>query len=74
MICLGAWATFGGGVSETEAEAIVEAAYYAGINLFDLSEAHSGPRAEIELGQILKKKAWKRSSYVVTTKVYFNSK
>nr|XP_024217716.1 voltage-gated potassium channel subunit beta-2 [Halyomorpha halys] len=73
-IGLGAWATFGGGVTESEAEAIVEAAYYAGINLFDLSEAHSGPRAEIELGQILKRKAWKRTSYVVTTKVYFNSK
>ncbi|CAH1395042.1 unnamed protein product [Nezara viridula] len=70
----GAWATFGGGVTESEAEAIVEAAYYAGINLFDLSEAHSGPRAEIELGQILKRKAWKRTSYVVTTKIYFNSK
>jgi aryl-alcohol dehydrogenase-like predicted oxidoreductase len=55
-----------------EAEAVVEAAYYSGINVFDLSEAHSGPRAE--LGQILKRKQWKRSSFIVTTKIYFNSK
>lgn len=66
--------TFGGAVSETEAEAVVEAAYLAGINLFDLSEAHTGPRAEIMLGQILKRKPWPRSSYIVCTKIYFNSK
>lgn len=73
-IGLGAWVTFGGGVSELEAEAVVEAAYLAGINLFDLSEAHTGPRAELFLGQILKRKPWPRSSYIVTTKIYFNSK
>ncbi|KAF6197976.1 hypothetical protein GE061_007721 [Apolygus lucorum] len=73
-IGLGAWVTFGGGVSESEAEAVVEAAYLAGINLFDLSEAHTGPRAEILLGQILKRKPWPRTSYIVCTKIYFNSK
>ncbi|KAL1116371.1 hypothetical protein AAG570_004846 [Ranatra chinensis] len=73
-IGLGTWVTFGSNVSEAEAEAIVEAAYYSGINLFDLSDAHCGPRAELELGAILKKKSWKRSSYIVTTKIYFNSK
>ncbi|XP_073973457.1 potassium voltage-gated channel subfamily A regulatory beta subunit hyperkinetic isoform X2 [Rhodnius prolixus] len=73
-IGLGAWVTFGGAVSEADAEAVIEAAYLAGINLFDLSEAHTGPRAELLLGQILKRKPWPRSSYIVTTKIYFNSK
>ncbi|BET00290.1 Potassium channel [Nesidiocoris tenuis] len=73
-IGLGAWVTFGGAVSETEAEAVVEAAYLAGINLFDLSEAHTGLRAELMLGQILKRKPWPRTSYIVCTKIYFNSK
>ena len=36
----GTWVTFGNNVSEEQAEAIVQAAYESGINVFDLSEAH----------------------------------
>ncbi|XP_054271493.1 voltage-gated potassium channel subunit beta-2-like isoform X2 [Macrosteles quadrilineatus] len=71
---LGTWVTFGNNVSEEQAEAVVQAAYESGINVFDLSEAHCGIRAELELGHILQKKGWKRSSYIVTTKIYWNSK
>lgn len=71
---LGTWVTFSPLVSEETAEEIVTVAYEAGINLFDLSEAYSGGRAEIQLGNILKKKGWRRSSYHVITKVYWNSK
>ncbi|XP_063614988.1 voltage-gated potassium channel subunit beta-2-like [Penaeus indicus] len=70
----GTWVTFSPLVSEETAEEIVTVAYEAGINLFDLSEAYSGGRAEIQLGNILKKKGWRRSSYHVITKVYWNSK
>lgn len=59
---------------EEQAEAIIAAAYEAGINLFDLSEAHSGEKCEIELGKILKKKGWKRSSYIIVTKIYWHSR
>nr|XP_018895782.1 PREDICTED: voltage-gated potassium channel subunit beta-2 isoform X2 [Bemisia tabaci] len=71
---LGTWVTFGGNVSEEQAESVVVAAYDAGVNLFDISEAHSGTRAEIELGNILQKKNWKRHTYVVATKIYWNAK
>ncbi|KAK7794166.1 hypothetical protein R5R35_005367 [Gryllus longicercus] len=71
---LGTWVTFAGGVSEEQAEEVVRLAYDSGINVFDLSEAHSGPRAELELGRILQRRAWKRASYIVTTKVYWNTK
>ncbi|XP_075211987.1 potassium voltage-gated channel subfamily A regulatory beta subunit hyperkinetic isoform X2 [Lycorma delicatula] len=71
---LGTWVTFGNNVSEETAEAVVQAAYEAGINVFDLSEAHCGVRAELQLGHILQRKAWKRASYIVTTKIYWNSK
>lgn len=70
----GTWVTFGNNVSEEQAEAVVQAAYESGINVFDLSEAHCGIRAELELGHILQKRGWKRSSYIVTTKIYWNSK
>uniref|UniRef100_A0A1B6BY05 NADP-dependent oxidoreductase domain-containing protein n=1 Tax=Clastoptera arizonana TaxID=38151 RepID=A0A1B6BY05_9HEMI len=71
---LGTWVTFGNNVSEEQAEAVIQAAYESGINVFDLSEAHCGLRAEVELGHILQKKGWKRSSFIVTTKIYWNSK
>lgn len=71
---LGAWVTFSPGVPDDTAEAIVTAAYDAGLNFFDLSEAYSNGRAEIQLGNLLKKKTWRRNSYHVMTKVYWNSK
>jgi aryl-alcohol dehydrogenase-like predicted oxidoreductase len=73
----GTWTTFGsanGSNSEENAEAVVSLAYESGINVFDLSEAHSGPKAEIQLGRILQKRNWSRTSYVVTTKIYWNPK
>ncbi|XP_066584450.1 voltage-gated potassium channel subunit beta-2 isoform X2 [Prorops nasuta] len=73
---LGTWTTFGVGGSKSEetAEAVVALAYDSGINVFDLSEAHSGHRAEVQFGRILLRRAWSRSSYVVTTKIYWNTK
>ncbi|XP_050705975.1 voltage-gated potassium channel subunit beta-2-like isoform X7 [Eriocheir sinensis] len=71
---LGTWVTFSPQVSEETAEQIITLAYECGINVFDLSEAFSQGRAETQLGSILKKKGWKRSSYHVLTKVYWNSK
>ncbi|XP_063854258.1 voltage-gated potassium channel subunit beta-2-like isoform X2 [Scylla paramamosain] len=71
---LGAWVTFNPQVSDEVAEEVVTVAYDCGINVFDLSESYSGGRAEVQLGAILKKKGWRRSSYHVLTKVYWNSK
>ncbi|CAL4071917.1 unnamed protein product, partial [Meganyctiphanes norvegica] len=70
----GTWVTFSPAVAEETAEEIITVAYDSGINLFDLSEAYSGGRAEVQLGKILKKKNWRRTSYTVITKVYWNSK
>lgn len=42
----------------------------SGINVFDISEAHS----ETELGKVIARSGWKRSSYVITTKIYWSTK
>ena len=71
------WSKFGGenAVNSDEvAEAVVALAYESGINLFDLSEMHSGTKTESQLGRILKKRNWSRTSYVVSTKIYWNPK
>ncbi|XP_073832219.1 voltage-gated potassium channel subunit beta-2-like isoform X9 [Musca autumnalis] len=67
---LGTWPVFSPGVSEDQAEAILKLAIESGINLFDISEAHS----ETEIGKILQRTGWKRTAYVITTKVYWSTK
>lgn len=71
---LGTWSIFTPTVSDEQAESIIKLAADSGINLFDLSEAHSGIRAELELGRIIQKYNWKRTSYVIVTKIYWSTK
>ncbi|XP_071220564.1 voltage-gated potassium channel subunit beta-2-like isoform X3 [Salvelinus alpinus] len=68
---LGTWVTFGSQISDEMAENLMTIAYEAGVNLFDTAEVYASGRAEITLGNIVKKKRWRRSSYVVTTKIYW---
>ncbi|XP_064460980.1 voltage-gated potassium channel subunit beta-2-like isoform X2 [Ornithodoros turicata] len=70
-IGLGTWVTFGSLVPEETAEEIVTTAFENGINLFDTADIYAGGKAEIVLGKVLKKKAWKRSSYVLSTKLFW---
>ncbi|XP_068130112.1 voltage-gated potassium channel subunit beta-3 isoform X2 [Hyperolius riggenbachi] len=68
---LGTWVTFGSQITDEMAENLMTVAYEHGINLFDTAEVYAAGRAERTLGNILKKKEWRRSSYVVTTKIYW---
>ncbi|XP_077597803.1 voltage-gated potassium channel subunit beta-2-like isoform X1 [Stigmatopora nigra] len=68
---LGTWVTFGSQISDEMAENVLTVAYDNGINLFDTAEVYASGRAETTLGNILEKKGWRRSSYVVTTKIYW---
>lgn len=74
VIGLGTWVTFGGQITDDVASQIATIAYENGVNLFDTAEVYSGGRAEIVLGNILKKKQWRRSSYVVMTKIYWGGR
>lgn len=69
-IALGSWMTNVGNTEaiETAKNTIVKA-YDQGVNFFDCADAYSGGEAEIFLGNILKD--FSRSSYVVSSKVFF---
>ncbi|XP_050520207.1 voltage-gated potassium channel subunit beta-2 isoform X2 [Daktulosphaira vitifoliae] len=74
-IGLATWTTFNTTTNEEQLDAVVTAAYNAGINLFDLTEGpQNSEQAEIQLGNILKKKNWKRVSYSVITKIHWQYK
>ncbi|XP_036197383.1 voltage-gated potassium channel subunit beta-3 isoform X3 [Myotis myotis] len=66
---LGTWVTFGSQISDETAEDVLTAAYEHGINLFD-TEVYAAGKAERTLGNILRSKGWRRSSYVITTKIF----
>jgi aryl-alcohol dehydrogenase-like predicted oxidoreductase len=68
-ISLGSWLTFGGGVSNAQAEACVAKAFEVGINFIDTANVYSQGGAEEFLGEVLT--ARPRDSYVLATKLYF---
>uniref|UniRef100_A0A3P9I3C5 Potassium voltage-gated channel subfamily A regulatory beta subunit 2 n=1 Tax=Oryzias latipes TaxID=8090 RepID=A0A3P9I3C5_ORYLA len=71
---LGTWVTFGGQITDEMAEQLMTLAYENGINLFDTAEVYAAGKAEVVLGNIIKKKGWRRSSLVITTKLFWGGK
>jgi voltage-dependent potassium channel beta subunit len=72
-LSFGAWVTFGKQIGDPVAKTLLHAAYDAGINFFDNAEAYADGRAEVVMGAILKQSGWRRSSYLVSSKVFFGS-
>jgi voltage-dependent potassium channel beta subunit len=70
-VSFGSWLTFGKQIENKIAETLMHTAYDAGINFFDNAEIYSRGQSEIVMGNILKKAAWPRSSYMVSSKVFF---
>lgn len=73
-LSLGTWVTFGDQLDQTTACACLEAAYGAGVNLFDTAEVYAEGRAEVFLGKAMKQLGWKRSDVVVSTKLFWSGK
>ncbi len=72
-LSFGAWVTFGNQVSSPVARDLLHTAYDAGINFFDNAETYADGKAELVMGEIFKNSGWRRSSYVLSSKVYFGA-
>ena len=70
-LSLGSWVTFHTQVGNEAAVDCMAAAYDAGVNFFDNAEVYAGGKSEEVMGHALKKLGWRRSSYLVSTKIYF---
>jgi voltage-dependent potassium channel beta subunit len=70
----GSWVTFGDQIGEDVAAACMKAAYDAGANFFDNAEAYARGRAEIMMGNIIKKAGWRRSDLIISTKIFWGGK
>ena len=70
-LSLGSWLTFGKQIGDDVAEKLMSIAYDNGVNFFDNAEIYARGKSEIVMGKILKKMNWERSSYIVSSKVFF---
>ncbi len=70
-LSLGSWITFGDQIGQEPAYKCMKAAYDAGVNFFDNAEAYARGRAEIIMGNVIKKAGWKRSDLVISTKIFW---
>lgn len=70
-LSLGSWLTFGKQISDKTAEELMITAYEGGINFFDNAEIYARGQSEIVMGNILKKLNWDRTSYLVSSKIFF---
>ena len=70
-LSFGSWITFGKQIGDTTADELLSMAYDNGVNFFDNAEIYARGKSETVMGDILKKKNWTRSSFCVSSKVYF---
>ncbi|ANB12280.1 aldo-keto reductase superfamily protein [Sugiyamaella lignohabitans] len=72
-ISLGGWITYGEGkqVEDEKTLAIFDKAFKLGINYFDTAEAYGAGACEVSFGKVIKKLGWKRTDYVISTKLFW---
>ena len=71
VLSYGSWVTFHKQVDDSIADSLMGTAYDAGINFFDNAEGYAGGESEKMMGRVLKKKNWDRTTYMVSSKVFF---
>ncbi len=70
-LSLGSWLTFGKQIENSIAAQLMDVAYEHGVNFFDNAEIYSRGESEKVMGEILKKRDWRRDSYIVSSKAFF---
>ena len=71
VVSFGSWVSFQKQIGDKTADELMGIAYNNGINFFDNSEAYAGGESEKMMGRVLEKKKWDRSSFTVSSKVFF---
>ncbi len=71
VLSYGSWITFTKQLDDSVSDRMMGLAYDNGINFFDNAEVYSRGESEKMMGRVLKGKNWERSSYVVSSKVFW---
>lgn len=71
VLSYGSWVTFANQNDDKIADRLMGIAYDAGVNFFDNAEAYEGGKSEELMGRVLKTKNWDRTTYTISSKVFF---
>jgi voltage-dependent potassium channel beta subunit len=72
-LSFGSWVTYGNQLDVNAARDCMAAAWERGVNFFDNAEVYARGESETIMGEILKKLAWPRLRYIVSTKFFWGS-
>jgi len=70
-LSFGSWVSFSKQINDKTAEELMGIAYDNGINFFDNAEIYALGESEKMMGRVIKKKKWDRTSYLVSSKVFW---
>ncbi len=70
-LSLGSWVSYGNQMGTDLACECMAAAHDAGVNFFDNAEVYANGKAEVIMGEALRRLGWRRASYLVSTKLYW---
>jgi voltage-dependent potassium channel beta subunit len=70
-LSFGSWVTYGNQMGSDVARECMAAAHDAGVNFFDNAEVYAKGESERIMGEALRALGWRRSSYLVSTKLYW---
>lgn len=71
VLSFGSWVSFHKQIDDNTADELMGIAYDNGINFFDNAEVYALGESEKMMGRVLKKKNWDRTSYTVSSKVFW---
>jgi len=70
-LSFGSWVSFHKQINDHIADELMGLAYDRGVNFFDNAEVYALGESEKMMGRVLRKKGWDRTSYVVSSKVFW---
>src|SRR6202158_829362 len=70
-LSFGSWVTYGNQLDTGAARECMAAAWDRGVNFFDNAEVYAAGKSEEIMGEALKKLAWPRLKYIVSTKFFW---
>jgi voltage-dependent potassium channel beta subunit len=71
VLSFGSWVTFHKQIEDQSADELMGIAYDHGINFFDNAEVYALGESEKMMGRVLQNKKWDRTSYCLSSKVFF---
>jgi voltage-dependent potassium channel beta subunit len=70
-LSFGSWVSFSKQINDKVADELMGIAFDNGINFFDNAEIYSLGESEKMMGRVIRKKKWDRSSFLVSSKVFW---